>query len=52
MENVNAAKEARRTYFREWQRKNREKVKKYQDRYWAKKAAEMESKKHQEQEGV
>ncbi len=32
------AKEARRAYFREWRRKNPEKVKRMQARYWAKKA--------------
>lgn len=33
-----AAKEARRAYKRAWQRKNRDKVKKYQARYWERKA--------------
>lgn len=36
-----AAKEARRAYKREWQRKNKDKVKAYQEKYWNKKAAEM-----------
>ena len=35
-----AAKEARRAYKREWNRKNRDKVKLYSDRYWTKKAQE------------
>ena len=34
-----AAKEARRQYKRQWARKNREKVKAAQERYWAKRAA-------------
>lgn len=34
------AKEARRAYRREWNRKNRDKVKAAQERYWNKKAAE------------
>lgn len=34
------AKEARRAYKREWNRRNREKVKAAQDRYWNRKAAE------------
>ena len=33
-----AAKEQRRMYRREWQRQNRDKVKKYQEAYWEKKA--------------
>lgn len=36
-----AAKEARRMYIREWQRKNKDKVKAAQARYWEKKAEEM-----------
>lgn len=36
------AAEARRAYKRAWNRKNRDKVKAAQDRYWAKKAAEAE----------
>lgn len=35
------AKEARRAYKREWARKNPEKVKAQQERYWKKKAAEQ-----------
>lgn len=34
-----AALEARRAYKREWAKKNRDKVKAQQERYWAKKAA-------------
>ena len=34
------AKEARRAYKREWARKNRDKVKAAQARYWERKAAE------------
>jgi len=34
------AREARRAYKREWNRKNRDKVKAAQERYWNKKAAE------------
>jgi hypothetical protein len=33
--------EARRAYKREWQRKNKDKVKMYQENYWSKKALEM-----------
>ena len=33
------AKQARQAYRREWQRKNRDKVKAYNERYWEKKAA-------------
>ena len=33
------AKQARLAYRREWQRKNRDKVKAYNERYWEKKAA-------------
>lgn len=34
-----AAKEARRAYKREWNRKNKDKVKAANERYWMKKAA-------------
>ena len=34
------AREARRAYKREWNRKNREKVKAAQERYWNRKAQE------------
>ena len=34
------AKEARRAYKKAWNRKNRDKVKAAQDRYWNRKAAE------------
>ena len=37
------AREARKLYNREWNRKNRDKVKAAQERYWAKKAAELEA---------
>ena len=37
------AREARRAYKREWNRRNRDKVKAAQDRYWARKAAQMEA---------
>ena len=37
------AREARRAYKREWNRKNRDKVKAAQERYWARKAAQMET---------
>lgn len=36
------AAEARRAYKREWNRKNRDKVKAAQDRYWAKKAQQAQ----------
>lgn len=34
----NAAAEARRDYFREWRRKNSDKVKQYNQNYWRKRA--------------
>jgi hypothetical protein len=37
------AKEARRAYKREWNRKNRDKVKAAQARYWERKAAAAEA---------
>jgi len=37
-----AAAEARRAYRREWARKNPDKVKAQQERYWAKRAAQAE----------
>ena len=36
------AKEARRIYIREWQRQNKDKVKRNQERYWLRKAQELE----------
>lgn len=39
---------ARRAYKAEWQRRNRDKVKQYQERYWNKKAAEQAQQQHQE----
>lgn len=35
-------KEAKRAYYKKWRQSHPEKVKEYQDRYWTKKAAEME----------
>ena len=37
------AKEARRAYKREWNRRNRDKVRDAQARYWERKAAEAEA---------
>ena len=37
-----AAREARRTYMREWRRKNKDKTQEHTRRYWEKKAAEQE----------
>ena len=37
-----AAAEARRAYRREWARKNPDKVRAAQERYWKKKAAQMQ----------
>ncbi len=39
------AKQARNAYKREWNRKNRDKVKKHQEAYWEKKAREAEAEK-------
>lgn len=36
------AREARRAYKREWNRKNKDKVKAAQERYWSRKAAAAE----------
>ena len=45
------AREAQRAYKREWNRKNRDKVKAAQVRYWERKAAEA-AQKQEEQEQV
>lgn len=37
-------KQARREYIREWRKRNPEKVQAAQERYWAKKAAEIAAK--------
>ena len=46
----NAAAEARRAYQREWRKKNRDKVRAIQARYWEKKSREAQAA-GQEQEG-
>lgn len=38
----NAAAEARRAYRREWAKKNPDKIKAAQERYWKKKAAQIQ----------
>lgn len=38
------ARAARNAYRREWNKKNKDKLKEYQDRYWAKKAKEQSMK--------
>lgn len=40
---TNAAAEARRAYKRKWAQDNPDKVKAQQERYWTKKAAELEA---------
>lgn len=42
------AKEARRAYKREWNRKNRDKVRAAQARYWERKAAAAEAVRNQD----
>lgn len=42
--------EARRAYKRAWAKKNPEKIKAQQERYWAKKAAELEAQERTENE--
>ena len=37
---TDAAKEARKAYKREWAKRNRDKTREYNKRYWEKKAAE------------
>ncbi len=44
------AKKARAEYRKEWQRKNKDKVKAYNERYWEKKAASMKAAKAQQPE--
>lgn len=43
-------REARREYIREWRRRNPEKVQAAQERYWAKKAAEIAAKREKQPE--
>lgn len=40
---TNEAREARNAYKREWNKRNREKVRAAQERYWEKKAKEAET---------
>ncbi len=35
-------KDARNEYFRNWRKKNKDKIKEYNNRYWEKKAKELE----------
>lgn len=42
-----AAKAARTAYLRDWQRKNPEKMREYQVRYWTRKAAQIEQAKRE-----
>ena len=44
--NESVAAELRREYQREWRRKNKDKVAKYNREYWIKKAQELEEEKH------
>lgn len=44
------AKEARRLYFREWQRANKDRVRAAQERYWTRKAQELEQKSGENEE--
>lgn len=37
------ALEAQRAYMREWRKKNKDKIKEHNARYWAKKAAQMKA---------
>ena len=39
-----AAKEAKRAYLREWRKRNKAKQREYENRYWERKAEEMEQK--------
>lgn len=43
-------REARREYIREWRKRNPEKVQAAQERYWAKKAAEIAAKREKQPE--
>lgn len=45
-----AIREARRQYHAEWRRKNPDKIKAANDRYWLKKAKEYEQARHKEEE--
>lgn len=38
-----AAREAQRAYYREWRKKNQEKIRENKRRYWEKKGKEMEA---------
>lgn len=51
-ETDNAAAEARRAFRREWARKNPDKVKAAQQRYWEKKAKEMQEAAADQQEAM
>ena len=43
------AKEARNAYYREWRKKNPEKMKRYQENYWKKKAQKMQEQAEKEE---
>lgn len=44
VETIRQAKNLRREYLKEWRAKNKDKVKEYNQRYWLKKAAELQEK--------
>ena len=48
MDTNERAKELRRAYQREWNKRNRDKVRARNQRYWAKKAAEAEQREREE----
>lgn len=48
MDIAERAKELRRQYQREWNARNRDKIKAKNERYWAKKAAEAEQREREE----
>ena len=43
------AKEARNAYYREWRKKNPEKVKRAQEKYWMKKVKEMQEQEEEQE---
>ena len=42
------AREVRNAYYREWRKKNPEKMKQYQENYWKKKAQKMQEQEEKE----
>lgn len=49
-QHIDKAAEARRAYYKRWRAANRDKIREYNSRYWARKAEQLERETNGEQE--